>query len=186
MPKQDLKTKYLKEVVPQMKEKFGYKNDMAVPKIIKVVVNTGVGKLSQQPNFKDKLLPEILKEFSLVIGQKPKMTKAKQSIAGFKTRQGQIVGLAVTLRSKRMHDLLERLIEIALPRVRDFRGLDLKLVDEQGNLNIGLKDHLVWPEISPEDSNVDFGMEINIVTNTIKRDESIELYRLLGLPFKKS
>ncbi|MFA5386651.1 MAG: 50S ribosomal protein L5 [Candidatus Paceibacterota bacterium] len=186
MSKQDLKTKYLEEVVPKMKEKFGYKNDMAVPKIVKVVVNTGVGKLSQQPNFKDKLLPEILKEFSSVIGQSPKMTKAKQSIAGFKTRQGQIVGLAVTLRSKRMYDLLERLTKIALPRVRDFKGLDLRLVDEQGNLNIGLKDYLVWPEVNPEDSNVDFGMEINVVTSARKRDEAVELYRLLGLPFKKS
>ena len=186
MPKQDLKTKYSEKVIPQMKEKFGHKNGMAIPKIIKIVVNTGVGKLSQQSNFKDNLLPEILKEFSLVISQRPKMTQAKQSIAGFNTRQGQIVGLMVTLRSKRMYDFLERLIKIALPRVRDFKGLDLKLVDEQGNLNIGLKDYLVWPEISPEDSNVDFGMEINIVTNTKKRDESIELYRLLGLPLKKS
>jgi len=185
MQKQDLKTKYLKEVVPKMKEIFGYRNEFRVPKIIKIVVNSGIGRLSQQPNFEEHLLPQLIKEFSLIVGQKPKLTKARISIAEFRTRKGQIIGMVATLRSQRMYDFLEKLIKIALPRVKDFKGLDLKMVDKQGNLNIGLKDHLVFPEITPEDSKVDFGMEIAIVTNARNREEAIELYRLLGLPLKK-
>jgi len=185
MQKQDLKTKYLKEVVPKMKEIFGYRNEFRVPKIVKIVVNSGIGRLSQQPNFEEHLLPQLIKEFSLIVGQKPKLTKARISIAEFRTRKGQIIGMVATLRSQRMYDFLEKLIKIALPRVKDFKGLDLKMVDKQGNLNIGLKDHLVFPEITPEDSKIDFGMEVAIVTNARSREEAIELYRLLGLPLKK-
>ncbi len=185
MQQPNLKTKYFNEVIPKMKEIFGYKNDLAVPKIVKVAINVGIGRLSQQANFEQNFLPEIAKELSLIIGQKPKNTKARISIAAFKLRKGQTIGLAITLRAQRMYDFLEKLIKIALPRLRDFRGLDLRLIDKQGNLNIGLKDHLIFPEINPEDSKVDFGMEISIVVNSRNREEAVELYRLLGIPLKK-
>ena len=185
MQKQNLKTKYFKDIVPKMKEIFGYRSESRVPKIIKIVVNSGIGRLSQQANFEEHLLPQLIKEFSLAVGQKPKITKARSSVAGFKTRKGQIIGLVATLRSQRMYDFLEKLIKIVLPRVRDFKGLDLKIIDEQGNLNIGLRDRLVFPEISPEDSKVDFGMEVAIVTNSRNRNEAVELYKLLEIPLKK-
>jgi large subunit ribosomal protein L5 len=153
---------------------------------VKIVTNTGIGRLSQQANFEENLLPKIIKEFSLIVGQKPKITRARNSIAGFKIRKGQIVGLTATLRSQRMYDFLEKIIKITLPRVRDFKGLDPKMVDQNGNLTISFKDHLVFPEINPEDSMVDFGLEATIViSGNRNRDEAIELYKLLGIPFKK-
>lgn len=179
------KEKYYKEVIPKIKEVFGYKNNLAVPKIIKIVINTGIGRMSQQPNFQDKILPELIKELSLITGQKPKSTAAKKSIAGFKIRQGQIVGLVAVLRRGRMYDFLDRMIKIVLPRLKDFRGIDLKNVDKKGNLSIGLKEHLVFPEINQETSKFYFGLEITIVSNAKKRDEAIELYRLMGIPLKK-
>lgn len=175
-----------KEIIEKMKKKFGYKNDLATPKLEKIVINSGIGRLSQQSNFEEKILPEIIKEMSLITAQKPATTTAKQSIAGFKTRAGQIVGLKATLRRKKMYDFLERLIKITFPRVRDFRGIDLKNIDNKGNLTIGLKEQMVFPEINPETSKIDFGLEITIVSNVKKREEAIELYRQLGLPLKKS
>ncbi len=175
----------MKEKSSEIKKAFGYKNDLALPKLDKIVINIGVGRLSQQPNFEDKILPEIMRELAEITGQKPGPTKAKQSIAGFKIRAGQIVGLKVTLRQKRMRDFLERLINVALPRLRDFRGIDLKNVDKSGNLNIGLRDQLIFPEVNPETSKVDFGMEISIVSTAKKREEAIGLYRILGVPLKK-
>lgn len=169
----------------EIKKAFGYKNDLALPKLDKIVVNVGVGRLSQQPSFEEKILPEVAKELAEITGQKPAPTKAKKSIAGFKIRAGQIVGLKVTLRHQRMYDFLQRLINVALPRLRDFRGIDLKNVDKKGNLNIGLQDHLIFPEVNPEASKVDFGMEISIVSTAKKREEAIELYRILGIPLKK-
>lgn len=123
-----LKEKYNKEVVVKMKEKFGYKNDLAVPKLEKVVINLGVGRMSQQQNFSDKILPELIKELASITGQKPKNAPAKKSIAGFKIRQGQIVGLVMTLRGGQMYDFMDKLIKIVFPRVRDFRGVDLKML----------------------------------------------------------
>ena len=177
--------KYKKETIPKMKEKFGYKNDLAVPKINKIAVNTGVGRLSQQAGFEDKILPEIMKDLALITGQKPVKTTAKKSIAGFKTRIGQTIGLKVTLRRKKMYDFLEKFIRAVLPRVKDFRGIDVKNVDKEGNLTIGVKEHVVFPEISAEISKFDFGLEISIVSNVKNREESLELYRLLGIPLKK-
>jgi large subunit ribosomal protein L5 len=153
--------------------------------IKKIVVNVGIGRLSQQANFEEKILPELAKEMALITGQKPAVTEAKKSISGFKVRQGQIVGLKVTLRRRRMNDFLERLIKIVLPRLRDFRGIDLKNIDSQGNLTIGLREQTVFPEINPEISKVDFGLEISIVSNARDREEAIEFYRQLGLPLKK-
>lgn len=178
--------KYHKEVIPNMKEKFGYKNSLMVPRLKKIVVNVGVGRLSQQSNFEEKALPEIIKDLSLITGQKPAATKAKQSIAGFKTRAGQTVGLKTTLRSRRMYDFLDRLNSVAFPRVKDFRGVNLKNIDKNGNLTIGFKEHVVFPEINIETSKIDFGLEVSIVSNAKKREEAIELYRQLGIPLKKS
>lgn len=169
----------------KIKEAFGYKNDLEIPRIKKIVVNVGVGRASQQANFEEKFLPELMKEVSLITGQKPAIAKAKKSIAGFKVRQGQIVGLKVTLRRRRMFDFLERLIKIVFPRLRDFRGITLTNVDSGGNLTIGLKEQTVFPEINPEVSKVDFGLEISIVSSAKNREEAIGFYRQLGLPLKK-
>lgn len=186
MSKLTLKQKYQKEAIPAMKEKLGRKNDLAVPRIEKIVVNNGIGRLSQQPSFEDKILPEIMKEIALITGQKPIVSKAKKSIAGFKIREGQIVGLKTTLRGGRMFDFLDKLIRIVLPRLRDFRGIDLKNIDANGNLNIGLKEQAVFPEINPETIKFDFGLEISVAVAGVKtREEAIELYRLLGVPLKK-
>ncbi len=155
------------------------------PKITKIVINVGIGRLSQQSNFEDKILPEVVRNLSLISGQKPAIQKAKKSIAGFKLRAGQVNGLKTTLRRQRMQNFLERLIKMVFPRVRDFRGIDLKNIDGKGNLNIGLRDCMVFPEINTETSKVDFGLEISIVSNAKSRDEAIELYRKLGIPLKK-
>ncbi|KKU15327.1 MAG: 50S ribosomal protein L5 [Parcubacteria group bacterium GW2011_GWB1_45_9] len=154
-------------------------------KLEKIVVNVGVGRLSQAPNFSDKILPEIDKELALITGQKPSPRGAKQSIAGFKIRAGNVVGLKVTLRGKRMRDFLSRLVNIALPRVRDFRGVDLKNVDKSGNLSIGFREHSVFPEINLETSRVNFGLEVTLVPKIRIREKAIEAYRQLGVPFKK-
>jgi len=153
--------------------------------IEKIVINVGVGRLSQQPNFEDKVLPELMKEMALIAGQKPAITKAKKSISGFKVREGQTVGLKVTLRYQRMSDFLERLIKIVFPRLRDFRGIDLKNIDSNGNLTVGLREQTVFPEINPEISKVDFGLEISIVSNAKNKEEAVALYRSLGIPLKK-
>lgn len=155
-------------------------------KLEKISVNTSFGRLSGQVDFEKKILPELIKEFSLITGQKPALCPAKQSISGFKLRKGTIIGLKTTLRGKRMQDFLEKMNRIVLPRVRDFRGIDLKSIDKQGNLSIGIRENVVFPEISPEISHVNFGVEITIVPKRIKsRKEAIELYRELGVPLKK-
>lgn len=181
----NLKEKYNQKVIPKMKEKFNYKNDLAVPRLKKIVINVSAGRLSQQAGFEDKILPEIIKNLAIIFGQKPITTVAKKSIAGFKTREGQIVGLKITLRRRRMYDFLERLARIVLPRVKDFKGIELKNIDQSGNLNIGIREQAVFPEIISETLKVDFGLEISIVSNAKSRDEAIELYRQLGLPLKK-
>ena len=178
--------KYHKEVIPKMKEKFGYKNNLMVPRLEKIVVNVGVGRLSQQSNFEEKILPEIIKDLSSITGQKPAAAKAKKSIAGFKIRAGQTVGLKTTLRNRRMYDFLDRLNSVDFPRVKDFRGINLKNIDKNGNLTIGFKEHVIFPEINVETSKIDFGLEISIVSNAKNKEEAIELYRQLGLPLKKS
>lgn len=154
-------------------------------KLDKIVINVGVGRLSQVPNFTDKIFPEIEKELALITGQKPSPRGAKKSIAGFKTRAGNIVGLKVTLRGKRMNDFLNRMLNIALPRVKDFRGIDLKNVDNSGNLNIGFREHSVFPEINLETSRINFGIEVTLVPSLKKREAALGLYRKLGVPFKK-
>lgn len=159
-------------------------NENEFKKIEKVVVNVGVGRMRQTPSFEEKILPEIIKELSQITGQKPSPRAARKSIAGFRIRQGDIVGLKVTLRGKRMADFLNKVINIALPRVRDFRGLDLKNVDSGGNLNIGFRDKQVFPEIDMDKSKFDFGLQVTVVPKEKNREKAIDLYRSIGVPLK--
>lgn len=152
----------------------------------KAVINAGVGRASQQPNFEDKTLPQILKDVSLVAGQRPQVRRARKSIAGFKIREGQIVGLRATLRGRKMIDFFERLITIVLPRVRDFGGLDPRTVDQGGALSIGFREQYVFPEIVPEESPFSFSLEVTLVPRRKKRDAALDAYRKLGVPFKRS
>jgi large subunit ribosomal protein L5 len=177
---QSIKEKYQKKVIPAMKEKFGYRNDLAVPKITKVVVNTGFN-----PSDKDeKFQKEIAHDLALITGQKPKSCQAKKSESGFKIREGMVVGLAVTLRKQLMYDFLDRLINVALPRSRDFRGLPEKNIDQKGNLNIGIKEHIIFPEISAESAKSIFGLEIAVVTTAETYEEGKEMFKLLGFPIR--
>jgi len=171
--------KYKKEVVPVIKKQFNYFNINLVPKMTKAVVNIGIGKYSND----DKIVKEIERDLTLITGQKPQPRKAKKSIASFKVREGVVVGYRIILRRKRMYDFLERLINIALPRSRDFRGLELKNIDQSGNLNIGIKEQIIFTEVS--NSRLIFGFEIAIVTNSKDRETAVELYRALGFPLKK-
>ena len=173
-----LKEKYTKEVIPKMKERFGYRNDLAVPKIIKVIVNTGFN-----PNTKDeKIRQEMAHDLALITGQKANLCPAKKAEAAFKTRKGMIVGLMITLRGQRMYDFLDRLINIVLPRSRDFHGLPEKNIDQSGNLNIGLKEQIIFPEISAESTKSIFGFEVAVVTTAKNHQQGVELFKLLGFP----
>ena len=171
---------YKKKVIPAMREIFGYRNMMAVPKVEKVVVNMGIGRLRD-----DKERDGVKKFLRLITGQEPSSRPAKKAIAAFKTREGLVIGYQVTLRGKRMEDFISRLINIALPRTRDFRGLDEAMFDNAGNLTIGIKEYIVFPEMIGEDYKLLFGLEATIVTTAAKREEGIELLRLLGFPIKK-
>lgn len=151
----------------------------------KVVVNAGVGRLSSQSNFEEKILPQIIKDVSFITGQKPKICQARKSIAGFKIREGQVVGVQVTLRRRKMIDFFERLIRIVLPRVRDFGGLNLKAIDSHGVLNIGFKEQFVFPEVSPEQSLLTLSLGVNIIPKVKDRSKAIDAYRELGVPLKK-
>ena len=178
--------KYNKEVVPVMMEKLGRKSPMSVPKIEKVVVNVGFGKLvsGKSGQEQEKIHSVILEDLSLITGQRPVLKKAKKAIAGFKTRQGMIIGAAVSLRGEKMYDFLERVISIALPRSRDFRGISQNSFDGSGNLSIGVKEHIIFPEISPEKIKFIFGFEITVKTMAKNKEEGIELLKLMGFPIK--
>ncbi len=179
-----LLTKYRKDVLPAMREKFGYKNVMAIPKFEKVVVNVGYGRRAVAKDTKaiEKIEQDIIK----ITGQKPAMRKAKQSISAFKLRQGMDVGVAVTLRGRRMYDFIDRLISIALPRSRDFHGLDMNNIDQSGNLNIGIKEQTIFPEVSYESLKDIFSLQITVVTTAKNKSEGEELLRLIGFPIKKN
>lgn len=169
-----------------MRKKFGYKNDLAVPKIEKVVLNTGFGRRisGKSAGERKKIEKSIMNDLSLIAGQNPILCPAKKSISSFKIRQGMPVGASVTLRKKRMFDFLERLIRIALPRSRDFRGIEPKSMDEQGNLTIAVKEHIAFPEVSSERAKDIFGFELSVATTAKTREEGLELLRLLGFPIK--
>lgn len=163
-----------------MRGMFGYANAMAVPRIDKVIINVGIGKLRDE-----KEREEVKKFLKLISGQEPNSRPAKKAIAAFKTREGLIIGYRVTLRGKRMDDFISRLVNIALPRMRDFRGIETSAFDNRGNLTIGIKEYIIFPEMIGEDYRFLFGMETTIVTSAKKREEGIELLRLLGFPIKK-
>ncbi|MBI4692130.1 MAG: 50S ribosomal protein L5 [Candidatus Terrybacteria bacterium] len=176
-----IKENYNKIAVPEMRKKFGYKNDLAVPKIIKVVVSTGLGSKKDD---KEKMA-NIEKSFSLITGQKAKINKAKKSIASFKLRQGMPIGYSVTLRGRQMYDFLDKLVNVAIPRVRDFRGLSPDLIDETGNLSVGFKEHIVFPEATGDDIRSVFGLGATVVTSAKTKEKTLELLKLMGFPFSK-
>ncbi|MDO8663627.1 MAG: 50S ribosomal protein L5 [Candidatus Wildermuthbacteria bacterium] len=181
-----LKEKYQKEIIPAMMEKFGYKNRMAVPRIEKVTVNTGFGRLvaGKSSDEHKKIYNSIVQDLNLICGQKATLNRAKKSIASFKIREGQEIGASCVLRKSRMYDFLDRLTVIALPRSRDFRGISAASIDKQGNLTIGIKEHIAFPEIFSEKAKTIFGLEITVVTTARKKEESMELLKLIGFPFK--
>ncbi len=174
-----LKTRYREEIRAKLKEKFGYKNDMEIPRLDKVVINMGVGEAAQD----SKKIQGALADLQAISGQKPIATKSKKSIAGFKLREEQLIGAKVTLRKDRMYEFLDRLVTIALPRVRDFRGLNGKSFDGRGNFAMGLKEHIVFPEIDDDKVDMLRGMDI-IGTTTAKTDEEAKaLLAELDFPF---
>lgn len=176
-----LLTRYREEIVPALMSEFKYSNTMQVPRIEKVVVNIGMGEANDNPN----LLDGAVEDLRLITGQQPVITRAKKSIATFKLREGRAIGVKVTLRGERMWALLDRLINIALPRIRDFRGVPPKL-DGRGNYTIGLREQLVFPEIQFDKVDKVRGMEITIVTTAQTDEEGRRLLKLLGMPFRES
>jgi len=177
-----LKERYTKEVVPALKKEFGYTNVMAIPKIEKVVVNMGLGEATSNAKIVDVGADEVTK----ITGQKPVVTRAKKSIAQFKVRKGMPIGAMVTLRGERMWEFLDRLVSIALPRVRDFRGVSARGFDGRGNYTLGLKDQLIFPEIDYMKVDKARGMNISVVTTAKTDEESRKLLQLLGMPFRTS
>jgi len=174
-----LKDKYLKEVVPAMMEKFGYSNIMEIPKIEKVVVNMGVGEAVGNP----KVLDAAVNDLTTIVGQRPVVTRAKKSIAAFKIREGMPIGTKVTLRGERMFQFLDKLLNVALPRVRDFRGVNPRSFDGRGNYTMGIKEQLIFPEIEYDKVDKIRGMDIIIVTTAKSDEEARELLKLMGMPF---
>ncbi|MFO7154577.1 MAG: 50S ribosomal protein L5 [Caldicoprobacter oshimai] len=176
-----LKELYKKTVVPAMMEKFGYKNVMEVPRLEKVVINMGVGDAKENPKF----LESAMEELAAITGQRPVATVAKKSVAAFKVRAGMKIGAKVTLRGNRMYEFLDRLFNIALPRVRDFRGVSPKSFDGRGNYALGIKEQLIFPEINYDKVEKIRGMDVIIVTTAKTDEEAKELLELLGMPFAK-
>ncbi len=174
-----MKQKYADEIVKAMTEKFGYTNRLQVPQISKITLNMGVGEASQDK----KKVQTAADEMEAIAGQKPVITKAKKSIAQFKLREGMPIGCKVTLRSDRMYEFLDRLVTIAMPRIRDFRGLNAKSFDGQGNYAMGIKEQIIFPEISYDKIEKVRGMDIIVTTTAKTDDEARELLRLFGFPF---
>ncbi len=176
-----LKEKYNKIAVPALKAQFGYKNNLAVPRVEKVVVNVGTGQ-----GLKDAKFNEVVEAtLQRITGQRPVKIAAKKSISNFKIRKGLIVGMMVTLRGKRMDDFIDKLINVTLPRVRDFRGLSVKSIDPAGNLNIGFKENIAFPEIKSDEVEKIHGLQISVITTAKTKEEGLELLKLLGFPFQK-
>lgn len=176
-----IKEKYNKEVIAAMKKVFGYENDMQVPRIAKVVVNIGIGKFIKDSN----MVKDVAESLAEITGQKPIMTKSRKSIAGFKIREGLEVGAKVTLRGVKMWNFIEKLVGASLPRVRDFQGLKETAIDSGGNLNIGIKEHMIFPEISPEKVKNIFSLQVNVATTAKSKEDAKELFKLLGFPVAK-
>ncbi|GAA0086584.1 50S ribosomal protein L5 [Clostridium sp. MB05] len=174
-----LQEKYQKEVIPAMIEKFGYKNIMEVPKLEKVVINMGVGEAKDN----QKILEAAVNDLSIIAGQKPILTRAKKSVANFKIRENMALGCKVTLRKAKMYEFADKLMAIALPRVRDFRGVSSKAFDGRGNYSLGVKEQLIFPEIEYDKIDKVRGMDIIFVTSANTDEEARELLRFLGMPF---
>lgn len=176
-----LKEKYKNEIAPALAREFGIKNPMAIPKIEKIVVNMGLGEASAN----SKILDVAAEELKSITGQKPVVTKAKKSIAAFKLRQGMSIGAMVTLRGNRMYEFLDRLISVALPRVRDFRGVSAKAFDGRGNYTLGIREQLIFPEIDFNKVDKTRGMNISIVTEAADDEQARSLLKSLGMPFRQ-
>jgi len=175
-----LQDQYQKEIVPKLREKFGYKNIMQVPRLTKVVVNMGLGDAIENI----KVIDSAAEEIGVITGQRPVVTKARKSIANFKLREGVPIGVMVTLRKDRMYFFLDKLMAIALPRVRDFRGVSPKGFDGRGNYTLGVKEQIIFPEVNYDKIDKIRGMNITIVTTAKTDEEGLELLRLLGMPFR--
>jgi large subunit ribosomal protein L5 len=175
-----MKDLYEKEVVPKLIETFKYKNVMEVPKFSKVVLNMGLGEAIQNV----KILETATEELKAIAGQHPVITRAKKSIAAFKLREGMPIGCMVTLRQERMFDFLQKLVNVALPRVRDFRGVSAKAFDGRGNYSLGIKEHIIFPEIDYDKIDAIKGLNVSIVTTARTDEEGKELLRLMGMPFR--
>jgi large subunit ribosomal protein L5 len=172
---------YRKSIVPQMKKIFNYKNDMQVPKIKKIVINVGLGEATQDI----KMLDAAQNELAAITGQKPVTTRAKKAIANFKIRKGSAIGCKVTLRRSMMYEFLDRMISVAIPRIRDFRGLPQDSFDGHGNYSFGLNEQVIFPEVDVDKIMKAHGMDITIVTDADNKEEAFELLKLFGMPFKK-
>lgn len=176
-----LQQRYRQEIVPEMKGRMNYKNSMQVPRLEKIVINIGLGEATQDI----KLLESAQSELAMITGQRPVVTKAKKAIANFKIRRGSSIGCKVTLRRARMYEFLDRLISVAIPRIRDFRGLPADSFDKGGNYSFGLNEQLIFPEIDVDKVMKVHGMDITIVTSAKNRGEAYELLKLFGMPFAK-
>ena len=177
----NLKAKYQAEVAPALMQKFGYKSSMEIPRIVKVVVNCGCGEARDNA----KVIDAIVGDLAAITGQRPVVCKAKKSVANFKLREGMIIGAKVTLRGERMYEFLDRLFNVALPRVRDFRGINPNSFDGRGNYNMGLKEQLIFPEIDYDKIDKVRGMDICFVTTAKNDEEARELLSLMGAPFAR-
>jgi len=175
-----LQERYKKEILPNLQKEFGIKNVLATPSMVKVVLNVGVGRQTKEQAFIDN----VEKTLTRITGQRPVKTKARKSIASFKVREGQIIGLKVTLRGQRMYDFVEKLVSVSFPRIRDFRGISDKMIDKQGNLTIGFKEHTAFPEVKAEEIDNVHGLEICINTTAKNRETGLALFKQLGFPFK--
>ena len=173
--------KYQKEIVPQLMEQYAYRNPMMVPKIEKIVINMGLGEAVQKPN----IIETALQEMTAIAGQKPVVTRARRSIAGFKLREGMPIGVKVTLRKQRMFEFLERLLYVALPRVRDFKGVSDTAFDGHGNFSLGIREQIIFPEIDYDRVDTIRGMNITIVTTAENDEQARTLLRLMGMPFRR-
>src|SRR5215471_9625062 len=177
-----LAERYGKEIVKRLSEKLGRTNLLSLPRLTKIVVNMGVGKALQDKN----RIEQAAEQLAQITGQRPQITKAKRAVSGFRLREGNAIGCRVTLRGQRMYEFLDRLISVALPRIRDFRGVNPKSFDGHGNYNMGLTEQVIFPEIDPDKVNFTQGMDVTFVTSTNSDDEARELLRQFGMPFREA
>jgi len=175
-----LKKRYFDDIIPKMREEFDYKSTMQVPKLVKIAINQGLGDATQDK----KIIDEAMKDLSAVVGQQPVSIKARKSVSNFKLREGQKVGVKVTLRNDKMYEFLDRLVSVALPRVKDFRGINDKSFDGRGNYSMGIQEHTIFPEIQLDKVNRVFGMDITFVTTAKNDAEALALLKHFGMPFK--